>query len=453
MKQQADFTQGGIAGPLIRFALPVLLAMCLQSLYGAVDLLIVGRFGQAADVSAVAIGSHMMQMVTMLFTGMSMGTTVLLGQMIGSGKRESAGNVIGSSICFFAGLTAVVMVAAFLASRSLVGLMQTPAEAFDGTLTYLRICVGGVVFIVAYNLLGSIFRGMGDSATPLFTVAIACVFNIFGDLVLVAGLHMQAAGAAIATVGAQAISVLISLALIRKRGLPFPFGKENMYPQKILIIKMAKLGAPIALQDCLVSLSFLMINAFVNSLGLIFSAGVGVAEKVCAFIMLVPSSFSQSLSAFVAQNAGAGKFDRAAKSMACGMGLSIAAGVILAYASFFHGDLFTGLFSTEPDVVVAAHDYLKAYAIDTLLVSFLFCFLGYFNGCGKTTFVMAQGLVGAFCVRVPVSFFMSRSANPTLFRIGLATPSSTVVQITMCVIYFLIMRKRLMGRGKGVKNG
>ncbi len=450
MKQQADFTQGGIAAPLIKFALPVLLAMCLQSLYGAVDLLIVGRFGRAADVSAVAIGSHMMQMVTMVFTGMSMGTTVLLGQMIGSGKRDEAGNVIGSSICFFAGLTAVIMVAAFAASRLLVGLMQTPAEAFDGTLSYLRICIGGVMFIVAYNLLGSIFRGMGDSATPLLTVFIACICNIGGDLLLVAGLHMQAAGAAIATVGAQAISVVISLIVIRRRGLPFSFGKSSMYPQKKLILKMARLGAPIALQDCLVSLSFLMINAFVNSLGLIFSAGVGVAEKVCAFIMLVPSSFSQSLSAFVAQNAGAGKYDRAGRSMACGMMLSIAAGVILAYASFFHGDFFTGMFSKEPEVVLAAHDYLKAYAIDTLLVSFLFCFLGYFNGCGRTTFVMLQGLVGAFCVRVPVSFFMSRSANPTLFRIGLATPSSTVVQIILCIIYFLIMRRQLRGNSKDI---
>lgn len=442
MTKNSNFTEGRIAAPLIRFALPVLLAMCLQSLYGAVDLLIVGQFGSSADVSAVATGSQMMQVVTVLFTGLAMGTTILLGQMIGCGKRKEAGDVIGGSICLFAILAVIVTALMFLVAVPFAKIMNTPQEAVSGTLSYFRICSGGIIFIVAYNVLGSIFRGIGDSKTPLITVAIACVFNIAGDLLLVAVFDLKAAGAAIATIMAQVISVVISLLFIRNKELPFPFAKENIGFHGQFIRGTVKLGAPIALQDCLVTLSFLVINSIVNSLGLVFSAGVGVAEKLCAFIMLVPSSFSQSLSAFVAQNAGAGKYDRAKRAMGCGMLFSIAAGILLAWAAYFHGDIFAGLFAKEAEVISAAADYMKAYAIDTLLVSFLFCFLGYFNGCGKTTFVMAQGLVGAFLIRIPVSWLMSRVENPTLFGIGLAAPSSTVIQILLCVLYFLLLQRR-----------
>ena len=442
METTTTFTEGRIARPLIKFALPVLLAMCLQSLYGAVDLLVVGQFGTAADVSAVATGSQIMQMVTVLFTGLAMGTTILLGQTMGSGKKADAGKIIGSGICFFLALAVCVTLVMLLLGVPFARLMQTPQEAFDKTLSYVRICSCGIVFIVAYIVLGSIFRGIGDSRTPLITVAIACVFNVAGDLFFVAGLHLQASGAALATVMAQAFSVIISIQIIRKNGLPFPFSKEDIRFDPSRIRHMVKIGFPIALQDCLVTLSFLVINSIVNRLGVIFSAGVGVAEKVCAFIMLVPSSFSQSLSAFVAQNFGAGKYVRARKSMECGMLLSIVAGVILAYLAYFHGGNLAAIFTKDESVIAAAADYMKAYAIDTLLVSFLFCFIGYFNGCGKTTFVMLQGLVGAFGIRIPVSYFMSQGENTNLFRIGLATPASTTIQIAICGIYLYIVLKK-----------
>lgn len=274
------------------------------------------------------------------------------------------------------------------------------------------------------------------------TVAIACAFNVFGDLLFVAGFHLQASGAAIATVLAQALSVGICLIVVKKRGLPFPFGKKNLRFHGALTAKMLQTGFPIALQDSLVAISFLVISAIVNRLGLLASAGVGVAEKVCAFIMLVPSAFSQSLSAFVAQNVGAGKPDRAKTSMYYGMAASLAAGIVMAYAAYFHGDFFCGIFTTDMEVVREAWDYMRAYAIDTLLVSFLFCFIGYFNGNGKTAFVMAQGLIGAFGVRIPVSYVVSRSSFANLFTIGLATPASTVVQIVLCAVYYARFRRK-----------
>ena len=312
---------------------------------------------------------------------------------------------------------------------------------------YVHICSAGTVFITAYNMMGGVFRGMGDSKTPLLTVFVACIINIFGDLLFVAVFHMASSGAALATVIAQALSVLFCLIIAKKRGLPFTFSKKNIHWKGNLVTLVCKTGAPISLQDGLVTVSFLVIAAIINRLGLIASAGVGVAERVCGFIMLVPSAFSQSLSAFVAQNIGAEKYDRAKKALLYSIAASLACGVIMGYFAFFHGNLLAVIFSKDKEVISAAHSYLKAYAIDTLFVSFLFCFIGYFNGCGKTSFVMIQGIIGAFGVRIPVSYLMSRTANPTLFRIGLATPSSTFVQIILCGIAFLMLERK---RKKGI---
>ena len=378
MKQEIQFTEGKIFQPLFRFALPVLLAMCLQSMYGAVDLLIVGQFGVAADVSAVATGSQMMQMLTILVTGLAAGITILLGQTIGSGKLEEAGNIIGTAICFFLLLALAITGVMMFATEPFATVMHAPKEAFASTVQYVKICSGGMVFIAAYNVLGSIFRGIGDSRTPLMTVIFACVFNIAGDLFFVAVLGMADEGAAIATVLAQALSVILCFFIIRKRGFAFPFSRKQVRIHGKNLGRMLKISFPTALQDGLVNISFLAIGAIVNSLG-----------------------------------------------------------ILMFSVTFFRGELLAGIFTADRQVVLASADYLKAYAIDTLIVSFLFCYIGYFNGCGKTTLVMVQGIIGAFGVRIPVSWFMSRLQPVSLFHIGLATPCSTVVQIILCTAYFL----------------
>ena len=442
MKKQHDFTQGPILPALLKFALPVLLALLLQAMYGAVDLQVVGRFGTAADISAVSTGSQIMQTITVVITGLAMGVTVLLGQKIGEGKPEEGGRAVGGGICLFSVVTLIVTVTMLLMAPRMSALMQAPADAFADTVVYVRICSAGAVFIVAYNILGSIFRGLGDSQMPLITVSIACVFNIAGDLLMVGGLGMGVAGAAIATVFAQAVSVLLSLLIIRRRQLPFTLTKQDIRFEKSVIRQILKLGIPVAFQDLLVSLSFLAIIAIANAMGTIASAGVGVAEKMCAFVMLVPSAYMQSMSAFVAQNIGAGREDRARRALACGIASSVAAGLLMGWAAFFHGDVLAGLFARDTAVIAAAWEYLKAYAIDCLLTSFLFCFTGYFNGCGQTVFVMVQGFAGALGVRLPMAFLMSRVSPGSLFHLGLSTPASTVVQIALCGGYFLRRRKR-----------
>ena len=436
-KENASFTQGPIFAPLIRFALPVLLSLLLQTMYGAVDLMVVGQFASAADVSGVATGSQIMQSVTVIITGLAMGLTVLVGRRIGQGRAQEAGRIVGSGIFLFAVLSAAVCAAMIALSPAASRLMQAPEEAFSPTVSYVTICSAGTVFIVAYNLVGSIFRGIGDSRMPLITVAIACALNIAGDLLLVGAMGLRAAGAAWATVLAQAVSVALSLLIMRRRKLPFSFSARFVRPRGEDIRLIVRLGAPIALQDLLVSASFLAITAIVNSLGVTASAGVGVAERLCGFVMLVPSAYMQSMSAFVAQNMGAGQPHRARRALFCGIASSLAVGLVMAWLNFFHGDAMSALFARDAEVIAASADYLKAYAIDCLLTSFLFCFIGYFNGCGSTFFVMIQGIVGAFCVRVPVSWLVSRRPGARLFHIGLATPASTLVQITLCGLFLL----------------
>ena len=444
MESKNTFTEGKIMQPLLLFAVPVLFALFLQAMYGAVDLLIVGKFASSTDVSAVSTGSQIMMTLTNLVSSFAMGTTILLGQQIGSGMRKEGGRTVGTAIVMFAAVAAAMSVWLVMCAPQISQIMNAPAEAFDKTVQYVRICGGGMIVIVAYNLIGCIFRGLGDSRTPLITVSIACVCNIIGDLFLCAGLKMGTEGAAIATVFAQVVSVVISILLIKKKELPFEIQKKDIRIHGWSFRKMVKLGAPVALQDLLVSISFLIILAIVNTMGVTASAGVGVAEKVCAFIMLISSAFMQSISAFVAQNYGAGKPDRAKKALYGGVAVSFTIGIGMFFLSFFHGDLLAGIFSSDTEVVAAAYDYLKAYAIDCLFTAIFFCYTGFYNGIGMTRFVMIQGIIGAFCVRVPVSYMMSRRAGATLFTIGLATPLSSVVQLLLCIgCYFFYARKSL----------
>lgn len=427
-----DFTSGAILPKLLRFMLPVLFAMFLQAMYGAVDLLIVGKFCTNADVSAVSTGSQIILTLTDLLVSFSMGITVAVGQKLGQKRSNQAVQIIGTGLVIFALLGLLFTVISVFGADVLARIMKAPEEAFDITKSYIRVCGLGFLVITAYNLLGSIFRGLGDSRTPLIAVGIACICNIIGDLIFVGLFGLGAAGAALATVIAQLISVLISLLIIRRIDLPFTFGRSCIRLDKKDAGLIFRIGTPIALQSFLVGISFLVLLAIVNSLGVTASAGVGVAEKVCAFIMLVPSAFMQSMSAFVAQNYGAGQIGRANKALKAGITVSCIFGVSMFVLTFFRGDLLAAIFTNDREAIMNAWDYLKAYAIDCLLTCFLFCFIGYYNGIQKTAFVMIQGICGAFLVRIPVAFLMLRIGHGSLFLIGLATPCSTVVQIIMC---------------------
>ena len=442
MSNKNSFTEGKILSPLLLFAVPVLGSMILQSLYGAVDLFIVGKYGITPDVSAVSTGAHVMSLLTQAIVGLSVGTTVMVGQHIGAGRKDEAGKDIAGGIKLFTVIGIIMTAVVLMFSTPICKLYNAPVQAFEQTNLYVIVCGIGLVFIIAYNVLGSIFRGIGDSRTPLLAVFIACVLNIGGDILFVKTLGLHAMGAALATTLSQAVSVIICFFVIKKRGLPFEFGKESFKNTRNAVIGTIKMGAPIALSNVMVSFSFSVIMSLVNNLGVIESASVGVAEKCCAFIMLVPSAFAQSLSAFVAQNVGARQIGRANKGLRYCIMLSFSIAVVIAYISFFHGNILTGIFTKDPLVIAGGWEYMKAYAIDVLLTSFFFCFTGYCNGRGYTTFVMAQGIISAFCIRMPMSFLMSSIQPVSLFKIGLATPTASAAQVVAYIIFLSIIAKK-----------
>ncbi len=436
MSQKQSFTDGKIFGPLVRFMLPLLFANFLQALYSAGDMLIIGLFGTTGDVSAVSTGSGIVDLVRTVIAGLSIGVTVLLGQQLGKEKPDEAGHVIGTGVWSFTilgmGLTLLLFIPAPLWSR----FMQAPEEAFRSTVLYIRICAVGTVFVAWYNVLGSVFRGVGDSKTPLIIVSVSFVLNFLADIVLVGHFRLGAGGSAITNVFAQALSVAMGVGIMRRHQLPFRFRREMIRKVPEHLRNIIKVGFPMALQELLVSLSFLVIIAIINDLGVIASAGAGVAEKVCAFIMIVPGSFSQAISVYVAHNIGARKPERALRSLVYAILTSFAAGILMFTLSYFRGDLLIGLFvSGKPEVTEAGADYLRAYAIDCLLTPFLFCLHGFFIGVGHTRFVLWEGLLCAFGVRIPVSWLMSRRTPVSMFNVGLGIPCSTVIGITADLIY------------------
>lgn len=430
-------TEGNILSSLLCFAIPIFAALFLQAMYGAVDLMVVGKYAQIADQSGVATGSMFTSAFCNVITCFAIGVTVVIGEAIGSGKKEDASKGIGTGIVLFAIIVAVATVILVMFAEQIAVLMNAPHDALEQTTQYIRICGIGIVFIIAYNVLGAIFRGIGDSKTPLLTVAIACGVNIIGDLVFITIFHMGAAGAALATVFAQAVSVVISLLIIRKKQLPFEFRKSDIHLEKAYAKKIFMIGMPVAAQELLVGFSFIYVQSTVNTIGMVESAAIGVGEKVCAFLMLVACAFMQAMAAFVAQNNGAGKHDRAKKALRYGIQTAFTAGFCMGLLAFIAGNYLAGIFSNDVNVIAATHSYLKAYAFDCLLTAILFCFIGYFNGCEKTMFVMMQGIIGAFCVRVPLVSLLSKIGEGSLFLIGLATPASSVVQIILCVIAFV----------------
>lgn len=442
---KSDFTQGSILGKLLPFMVPILGALVLQAAYGAVDLLVVGRFGSTSGLSAVSTGSQVLNLVTFVITQFAMGITVLIARYIGEKKPENIGSLIGGSVVVFAIISAVLFVIMIAFSTPIAALMQAPEEAIGLTSDYIRICGAGIFFIVAYNLLAAIFRGLGDSKSPLIFVAIACVVNIAGDLILVAGLHLDAAGAAMATVFAQAVSVVFAVLLLFKKQLPFTIGKKDFKINEHCV-KALKVGLPLALQECLTQISFLALCAFVNKLGLEASSGYGVACKVVNFAMLIPSSLMQSMASFVSQNVGAGDEKRAKKAMFTGMGVGLVVGCIVFVFIMFKGNLLTGIFTTDAAVVQNGYDYLKGFALETIVTAILFSMIGYFNGHDKTVWVMVQGLVQTLLVRLPLAYYMSIQPDASLTKIGLAAPVATIFGIILNVIYYVCINKKTMAK-------
>ena len=439
--ENADFTQGSILKKLVAFMIPILGALILQAAYGAVDLIVVGRYGSTSGLSGVSTGSQVLNLVTFAVTQLAMGITVLIARYLGEKRPQEIGAVIGGATLVFAGISVVLFILMVGFAHPISVLMQAPEEAVDLTTMYVRICGGGIFFIVAYNVLSAIFRGLGDSKSPLLFVLVACIINIIGDLVLVAGFHLDAAGAAAATVLAQACSVVFAICILVKKHLPFTIVR-NDFKWNAQCGKFLRIGLPLAFQEVLTQLSFLALCAFVNRLGLEASSGYGVACKIVNFAMLVPSALMQSLASFVSQNIGAGKEKRARQTLFTGIGVGLVVGCFVFCFVMFRGDLLAGIFTTDTAVIQRGYEYLKGFAPETIMTAFLFSMIGYFNGNNRTVWVMTQGMIQTLLIRLPFAYVMSIQPNASLTMIGLAAPVSTTVGVVMCAVYYWHMNRK-----------
>ena len=443
MQNEHLLTEGRIGPTLLRFALPFLAASFLQALYGATDLYVVGRFSGSEAVSAVAIGSQVMQTITGILLGIATGGTVLIGRHVGAEDDRSAARAVGALAVLMAVIAAALTPIMLLCTHQAVSAMHTPAEAVPFAVQYLLVCSCGIPFIAGYNTIAGIFRGIGDSKSPMYFICVACAVNIGLDFLLTGAFHLHALGVAIATVLAQACSFFCFLAYLYKKQLPFPFHKNDFHSDRKSIWSILKVGFPLALQDGLVNISFLMITAIINVLGLVASAAVGVVERIIAFAMLPPGSFSSVVAAMAAQNIGAGRQDRAWKTLWFAIGYSLIFGVGVCVFVQFFPEVLPGIFDKNPEVVRAAGQYLRSYTIDCIMVSFVFCINGFLSGLGKSTIAFAHSMVATFVVRIPVTYLMSRLVSDSLFLMGLAAPAASLVSIVICFFVLLYLHRKM----------
>ena len=430
--------EGKVGPALLRFALPFLAASLLQQLYGTVDMLAVGQLSanSAAELSAVSTGGQVTYAITSLLIGLATGSTVLIGQYVGAKRQEDVSRTIGTMFPLFALFAIVISALMATFTGSIVSLMQVPDEAVKSAEEYLFICALGMIFVAGYNMVSGILRGLGDSKTPMILVIVACIFNIIGDIILVGPLQMGAAGAAIATVGAQAVSFLFSLVVLhRRKDFPFEFKWKNFRMHREQSRLLLKLGIPVALQDFCIGISFILITAFINRIGLDESASVGVVSRVTCIAMLVSTAFMSAIAAMSAQNIGAGQPKRAMSAMKWGVALSFVFSAVLFVLIQLFPSPILGFFTNEAGVIEQGTLYMRSNMIDALLVAFVFCINGFFSGCGHTRFSMVNNLISTFGVRVVGTLVISLIPGTNMFHIGLAAPAASAVQIIIQLFY------------------
>ena len=445
--KELDLTKGSVPKVLMQFAMPYLLANVLQALYGGADLFVVGRFDDAASVAGVAIGSQVMQTVTGIILGLTAGITVLIGIATGARDEKKAAATIGSAVWLFAIIGAVLTLLMTVWHDTIATAMHTPPEAMTDTRHYLLICSLGIPFIIGYNVVFGIMRGLGDSRSTLYFVALACVINIVLDFVLVGGCHMRAAGAATATIASQGISFAAALCYLHRKGFRFPFTRRDIRLNGILSKRIIKLGTPIALQDALINISFLIITVIVNRMGVTASAALGVVEKLIVFAMLPPVAISSAVAAMTAQNYGAGLTDRMNRCLKSGIGMALVFGTAFCIYSQFLPETLMGIFTNDAPVIELGAEYLHGYSIDCIIVSFVFCINSYFSGQGNSLFPMVHSLIATFLFRIPLSWIFSHIAPTSLFPMGFAPPLATMVSLAICLWYLKIWQKRQASSG------
>ena len=438
---EKNLTNGSVLKNIAYFSLPYLLSYFLQTLYGLADLFIIGQFEGVASTTAVSIGSQVMHMLTVMIVGLAMGSTVCIGQAVGAGDKKHASAAIGNTVTLFMLLSVVITALLLALVRPIVSVMSTPAEAADGTRAYLTICFIGIPFITAYNIISSIFRGLGDSKSPMIFIAVACAANIALDYIFIGAMGLGPAGAALGTTLSQAISVVFSLVVILRRKSGISLERRDLHPQRDTMGRLLRIGVPVAAQDGLIQIAFIVITVIANRRGLDAAAAVGIVEKIISFVFLVPSSMLSTVSALCAQNIGAGKQARAEQTLRYAIIIAVSFGIIIALLTQFISEQAVGLFTPDVIVITLGGQYLRGYIWDALFAGIHFCFSGYFCACGRSEISFIHNISAIALVRIPGVYLTSKLFPDTLFPMGLATAAGSLLSVIICVIAFALLKK------------
>lgn len=441
-----NLTSGSVLKNIVYFSLPYLLSYFLQTLYGMADLFIIGQFNGVDSITAVSIGSQVMHMLTVMIVGLAMGSTVMIGRATGAGQSEQTSRAVGNTITLFMGVSAVITVLLLICVKTIVAAVSTPAEAVAGTVTYLTICFIGVPFITAYNVISSIFRGLGDSKSPMYFIAVACTANIALDYLFIGVFRMGAAGAALGTTLAQTISVVTALIVIVRRKTGIKLKKEHFRPRRETMGQILKIGIPVTFQDGFVQISFIVITVIANRRGLNDAAAVGIVEKIIGIVFLVPSTMLSTVSALSAQNIGAGKHDRAAQTLRYAVMIVAAFGIAVSIAVQFASEPVVGLFTSDTKVMLLGGQYLRGYIWDCIFAGIHFSFSGYFCAYGWSGISFLHNFLSIVLARIPGAYLASMYYPDTLFPMGLAAPAGSLLSVIICIAAFVLLKKRMRGQ-------
>lgn len=445
---EKNLTSGSVFQNIVWFSLPYLLSYFLQTLYGMADLFIIGQFEGVAGTTAVSIGSQVMHMITVMIVGLAMGSTVSIAQAVGANNKKQASLSVGNTVTLFMGLSVVLAAALLLFVRPIVAVVSTPEEAVGGTVLYLTICFLGIPFITAYNIISSIFRGLGDSRSPMYFIAAACVANIVLDYLFIGYFHLGPAGAALGTTLAQAVSVVIALIAIMKQRSGITLEKSDFRPRKSVMGQLLQIGIPVALQDGFIQIAFIVITIIANRRGLSAAAAVGIVEKMISFLFLVPSSMLSTVSALCAQNIGAGKEDRARATLRYAIMIAAGFGILVSILIQFIAEPAVGLFTTDATVRMMGGQYIRGYIFDCIFAGIHFSFSGYFCACGRSEFSFLHNIIAILLVRIPGVYLTSKLFPATLFPMGIATACGSLLSVCICVIVYLWLWKHGIERKK-----
>lgn len=435
-----NMTSGDVVRQLLLFAYPFMLSNLLQVVYTLVDMIVVGQFVGSHGLSGVSIGGEISTLFTMICLGFTSAGQIMISQYVGQNDRESIRKTIGTMFTAVIAIGIVITAVSLLCTDLLLKLMNTPEEAYSEARNYSVVCFAGIIFTYGYNTLGAVLRGMGDSKRPFIFVSIAAVLNLVLDLLFVPVLHMDAFGAALATIIGQAVSFVISLIYLYRRrdafGFDFKLKSFAIDPGKLK--PMLKLGLPMAIQYGAISVSMLYVNSLVNSAGgVIASAVSGIGGKINNVMSIVTNSVGTAASAMVGQNIAARRTDRVSRITWVSFFICIVCAAALSLIFVFFPKQIFGIFNSDADVLAYAPFYSLVATVGFISFAIISPFNSLINGIGHASLALVIALLDGVVARVGFVLLFGIVLDFGVKGMWMGSACAGFVSAGLSLVYFL----------------